>query len=92
MKKRLAILCLLVLAAIWSVGPAAKTYSHASGNPQPLKLHASSQTAPGSIAASAEDLRNLAIRAGENCPDGYFNCDGCCVPYACMSTTQARAQ
>jgi hypothetical protein len=19
-----------------------------------------------------------------DCPDGYFNCDGCCVPYACF--------
>jgi len=83
MKKRLAILCLLVLAAIWSVGPATKTYSHASGNPRPLKLHASSQTTPGSLAASAEDLRNLAIRSSGVCPDGYYDCNGCCVPYPC---------
>ena len=19
------------------------------------------------------------------CPDGYFNCNGCCVPYACIN-------
>jgi|GEM_PF-2735606 len=92
MKKSLAILCLLVVAAIWSVGPAAKTYSysHATGNPQPVKLHASSHTAPGSIAASAEDLRNLTRAV--NCPDGYFDCGGCCVPYACPYGGSGGAQ
>lgn len=22
--------------------------------------------------------------AGDPCPDGYFNCGGCCVPYECV--------
>jgi hypothetical protein len=21
---------------------------------------------------------------GDPCPDGYFNCNGCCVPYECV--------
>lgn len=78
MKKRLAILSLLVLAAICSAGPAARTYSHVSGNPQTLKLHAAD-----SIAASAENMRTLAIRPMTECPPGYYDCEGCCVPYKC---------
>ena len=92
MKKSLAILCLIVLAAVCSVRPAVKTYSHVGGTMRPLKLHTSSRGAAGSLAGSAVDLRNLAIRSSIDCPDGYHDCNGCCGPYPCMPTTQARAQ
>ncbi len=92
MKKSLTVFVLLLLAAVWSVTPTAKTYSHLRPNAQPLKLHASSKAATGSMADSAEQVRTLAIRHSIDCPDGYHDCNGCCVPYPCLPTTQARAQ
>ena len=29
---------------------------------------------------------------GEGCPDGYFDCGGVCVPYACVGSDLAAAQ
>lgn len=28
----------------------------------------------------------------EGCPDGYFDCNGVCVPYACVGSDLAAAQ
>ena len=28
-------------------------------------------------------MDKLAVPGGERCPDGFYECDGCCVPYPC---------
>jgi hypothetical protein len=78
MKKILAILFLLALAAFWSVQPRVK--SHSSGSAPAAKVvipHAATGV------ESVDPLPNLAIRTQIDCPPGYFDCDGCCVPYKC---------
>jgi hypothetical protein len=78
MKKILVVLFLLVLAAFWSVQPRARSHSSASSPSAKVVIpHAATGV------ESAESLRNLAIRTQIDCPDGYYDCNGCCVPYKC---------
>jgi len=84
MKKRLAIFGLLLVAVFFSWQPGAKPISHSSPGAPLLKLRAHPKAAT-SMGASAEALRSLAIHREDLCPDGYYNCGGCCVPYECQS-------
>ena len=91
MKKSLAIFCLLLVAAFCSLQPTAKTRAYSNPSTRLLKLRAPAKAAT-SMGASAEALRSLAIRRDDLCPVGYYNCNGCCVPYECGSSTQDGVQ
>jgi len=91
MKKGLAIFCLLMVAAFCSLQPAAKPPAHSSSSTGVLKVRTPSH-ASTSMGASAEALRTLAIRRAIDCPDGYHDCNGCCVPYACLPSGQDRVE
>jgi hypothetical protein len=80
MKKILAIFFLLVLAAFCSVQPSVKSQSTASA---PAANAAIADCATGVEEAMA--VRRLTLHIEGNCPDGYYDCDGCCVPYKCIT-------
>jgi len=81
MKKILAIFFLLMLAAFFSVQPRVQSHSSASDPAAKVVI----PDAPSGV-EPAESKGSLAVRPQSECcecPPGYFNCDGCCVPYAC---------
>ena len=78
MKKILAVFFLLALATFFSVQPRAMSHSTAS---VPVAKIIIPRAANG--VEAAESVRNLAIRPMTECPVGYYDCDGCCVPYKC---------